>query len=143
MDLHFVPPDLQKLDEPMAAEVVACCIWKDETPMRGLAGLVDWRLAGRLSVLEKSGFLLGNAGEVLCVPGRPRMPFDKVLISGYPIQFVLQGVVTYIEPVEQEIVTDTTKVVSEVATDPTVTPVEKESLLQEVEEVVEAVESIL
>jgi len=71
------------------------------------------------------------------------IPFDKVLIPGYPIQFVLQGVVTYIEPVEQEIVTDTTKVVSEVATDSTVTPATKESLLQEVEEVVEAVESIL
>jgi hypothetical protein len=82
MDLHFVPPDLKKLDQPMAAEVVACCIWKDETPMRGLAGLVDWRLSGRLSALERDGFLLGDAGEVLCVPGRPRLPFDKVLIFG-------------------------------------------------------------
>jgi cytosol aminopeptidase family protein len=82
MDLHFVLPDLQKLDEPMAAEVVACCIWKDELPMRGLAGLVDWRMSGRLSALERDGFLLGNAGEVLCVPGRPRIPFDKVLVFG-------------------------------------------------------------
>lgn len=82
MELHFVAPDLEKLDEPMAAEVVACCIFEDELPMRGLAGLVDWRLAGRLSALERQGFLKGTRGEVLCVPGRPRMPFDKVLVFG-------------------------------------------------------------
>lgn len=82
MELHFVARDLQKLDEPMAAEVVACCIYEDETPMRGLAGLVDWRLAGKLSALEREAFLLGKRSEVLCVPGRPRMPFDKLLIFG-------------------------------------------------------------
>ncbi len=82
MELHFLAPDLTKLDEPTAAEVVACCVYEDEMPMRGLAGLVDWRMAGKLSSLERDGFLRGEGGEVLCVPGRPRIPFDKVLLFG-------------------------------------------------------------
>ena len=82
MELHFVAPDLTKLDAPMAAEVVACCVYEDEMPMRGLAGLVDWRMAGKLSALEREGFLRGETSEVLCVPGRPRVPFDKVLLFG-------------------------------------------------------------
>lgn len=81
MDLNFVAPDLRKLDET-SAELLACAIWRDERPMRGLAGLLDWRLAGRLSRLQSNDYLLGDLGEVLCIPGRPRLPFDKVLIFG-------------------------------------------------------------
>jgi hypothetical protein len=50
--------------------------------MCGLAGLVDWRLAGRLSRLAHEDFLKGELGEVLFVPGRPRLRFEKVLILG-------------------------------------------------------------
>jgi hypothetical protein len=81
MDLRFVPPDLRRLDEA-GAELLACCIWSDQWPMRGLAGLLDWRLAGRLSALAREAFLLGELGEVLCLPGRPRLPFEKVLVLG-------------------------------------------------------------
>jgi len=81
MEFRFVPPDLRRLDET-SAEVLACAIWSDELPMRGLAGLLDWRLAGRLSRLQRQGFLAGALGEVLCVPVRPRLPFDKLLLFG-------------------------------------------------------------
>jgi hypothetical protein len=81
MDLNFVAPDLRKLDET-SAEILACPIWREERPMRGLAGLLDWRLAGRLSRLQREDYLKGELGEVLCIPGRPRLPFDKVLIFG-------------------------------------------------------------
>lgn len=81
VDLRFVARDLRRLDE-VSAEVVACGIWRDERPLRGLAGLFDWRLAGRLSRLAKQGFLLGEVGELLAVPVRPRLPFDKMLVAG-------------------------------------------------------------
>ncbi|WP_394827201.1 M17 family peptidase N-terminal domain-containing protein [Pendulispora albinea] len=81
MDLRYLPHDLRRIDEANA-EVVACAIWQDEVPMRGLAGLLDWRLAGKLSALQRADYLRGEAGEVLCVPGRPRLPFDKVLVFG-------------------------------------------------------------
>ena len=75
MDLRFVPPDLRRLDEA-GAELLACCIWSDQWPMRGLAGLLDWRLAGRLSALAREAFLLGELGEVLWRIGDAR-PFRR------------------------------------------------------------------
>ncbi len=81
VDLRFVTPDLRRLDEA-GAEVVVCGIWKDERPFTGLACLLDWRLAGRLSRLAKKGFLVGDVGEVLVIPARPRLPFDKLLACG-------------------------------------------------------------
>lgn len=81
IDLRFVAPDLRRLDEA-GSEVVVCGIWQDERPFTGLASLLDWRMAGRLSRLAKNGFLIGDVGEVLAVPGRPRLPFDKLLACG-------------------------------------------------------------
>jgi hypothetical protein len=81
VELRFLPPDLRALDEH-PAEVVACSMWSDERPMRGLAGLLDWRLSGRVSRLLRERFMNGARGEVLCLPGRPRLPFDKVLVIG-------------------------------------------------------------
>jgi len=81
LDLRFVARDLRRLDE-VGAEVVACAVWRDARPLVGLAGLLDWRLAGRLSRLAKQGFLLGEVGELLAVPVRPRLPFDKLLVAG-------------------------------------------------------------
>ena len=81
MDFRFVAPDLRRLDEA-SAELCACAIWKEERPIVGLAGLLDWRLAGRLSKLARDGFLQGELGEVMFLPGRPRLPFDKILVLG-------------------------------------------------------------
>ena len=81
IDLRFVAPDLRRLDEA-GSEVVVCGIWRDERPLTGLACLLDWRLAGRLSRLAKQGFLVGDVGEVLVIPARPRLPFDKLLACG-------------------------------------------------------------
>lgn len=81
IDLRFVAPDLRRLDEA-ASEVVVCGVWRDERPLTGLACLLDWRLAGRLSRLAKKSFLVGDVGEVLVIPARPRLPFDKLLACG-------------------------------------------------------------
>jgi Cytosol aminopeptidase family, N-terminal domain len=81
VELRFIAPDLRALDEH-PAEVIACCVWSDERPLRGLAGLLDWRLAGRISRLAKERFVKGDAREVLCMQGKPRLPFDKVLLIG-------------------------------------------------------------
>ena len=81
LELRFVAPDLRRLDEA-SAEIVACGVYTDERPLRGLAGLLDWRLAGRLSRLAREQFLLGEAGEVLALPVRARLPFDKAVVLG-------------------------------------------------------------
>jgi hypothetical protein len=81
MELHFVSPQLSELDA-LESEVLACTIWEDVRPCDGVAALCDWRLAGRISALLRSGFLRGERREVMLLPGRPRLSFDKLLLFG-------------------------------------------------------------
>jgi hypothetical protein len=81
VELKFLPRSLRSLDDT-GVEFVACGVWRDRRPFSGLAGLLDWRLAGKLSRLARDGYLVGELGEALFLPGRPRTPFDKVLVLG-------------------------------------------------------------
>ncbi len=81
MDLRFTPPQLRKLDLS-GTEVLVATLASDERPPQGLAGLLDYRMAGRVSRLMQRGFAEGKVGEVVLVPGRPKLPFDKVLLFG-------------------------------------------------------------
>jgi hypothetical protein len=81
VDLRFANPSLRRLDL-FGTEVLVAALASDERPPHGLAGMVDWRLAGRLSRLIESGFATGKTGEVLLVPGKPKLPFDKIVLFG-------------------------------------------------------------
>lgn len=81
MELLFVPPLLRRLDE-VPIEALLCGVFAGERPPRGVAGLVNWRLAGRVDRLVESGFLTGDLGEVMLLPGRPSVAADKVLLFG-------------------------------------------------------------
>lgn len=81
MELRFVDPVLSQLDA-LDSEVLACTVWQDARPCDGVAGLCDWRFAGRLARLQRSDFLRGEAGEVVLLTGRPKMSFDKILLFG-------------------------------------------------------------
>ncbi|HWP05661.1 MAG TPA: M17 family peptidase N-terminal domain-containing protein [Polyangiaceae bacterium] len=81
MDLRFIPPSLRRLDLS-GTEVLVAALLPGERPPRGVAGLCDFRLGGRISRLLASGFVTGALGEVLLVSGRPKLPFDKVLLFG-------------------------------------------------------------
>lgn len=81
MELRFVVPDLRHLDE-VGSEVLACGLFSDALPPHGTAGLVDWRSCGLISRLLVGGFLTATQGEVMMVPLRPKLPFDKALLFG-------------------------------------------------------------
>ncbi len=81
MDLRFISPHLRRLD-CASTEVLVAAILEDERPPHGVAGLVDWRMCGRLSRLIQSGFVTGRLGEVILLPGKPQLPFDKLLFFG-------------------------------------------------------------
>jgi len=81
MELRFVTAELRRLDE-VASEVLACGVFADERPHHGAAGLVDWRLSGTVSKLVVEGFVTGRRGEVVMLPLRPKLPFDKALLFG-------------------------------------------------------------
>lgn len=81
MELRFVTPELRRLDE-VPSEVLACGLFADERPHHGTAGLVDWRLSGLVSKLIRQNFATGKRGEVVMLPLRPKLPFDKALLFG-------------------------------------------------------------
>jgi hypothetical protein len=81
LELRFVIPELRRLDE-VGTEVLAFGLFSDERPPHGTAGLVDWRLSGQVSRLMRQTFVTGARGEVVMLPLRPRLPFDKALLFG-------------------------------------------------------------
>lgn len=81
MELRFCNPELASLDD-LDTEILACAVWTDVRPLHGVAGLCDWRLAGGLSALLRSAFVTGKPGEVVMLPGKPRLTFDKLLVFG-------------------------------------------------------------
>ncbi len=81
MTYRFVEPDLRRLDE-LSADLVVCTFFEDERPMRGLAGLLDWRLAGEVSARLREELATGISGDALLMPCSPRLPFDKLVVLG-------------------------------------------------------------
>jgi hypothetical protein len=81
VELRFTLPSLRKLDL-LGSEVIMAGVASDEQPPHGLTGLLDYRLAGRISALLERGFVTGRVAEVVLVPGKPKLPFDKVLLFG-------------------------------------------------------------
>lgn len=87
MQFRFISPNLRAVDA-CGGEVLACCLFEDERPIRGLASLIDWRMTARLSRHMQQGNILGAVGETVLIPAKPRVPFDKLLLFGLgPIRF--------------------------------------------------------
>ena len=64
------------------ADTILVPLPEDERPLRGDAGLVDWRLCGRISEQLRSGYLSGALGEAALLPGsRPLSP-SRILLVG-------------------------------------------------------------
>lgn len=81
MKIQFAKPDLHQLDH-LEVETFVVNLFEDERPPRGLAGLVDWRLGGRLSNLLVNGQLGGRFREALLFPGYQRLPAGRVCAYG-------------------------------------------------------------
>jgi hypothetical protein len=81
MSVHFLSAELSKWDEA-SGEALVLTVFTDERPLRGAAGLADWRLCGRLSRLIKHKHLAGKGQEVLMMPPGRRLPFPRLVIFG-------------------------------------------------------------
>jgi hypothetical protein len=81
MSVHFLSCELSKWDEVEEGALVLT-FFADERPLRGAAGLADWRLCGQLSRLIKGRRLDGESGEALLMPPGNRLPFDRILLFG-------------------------------------------------------------
>ena len=80
MRLDFAELSLAALD---AAEADAVAVFVGpERPLQGLAGLVDWRLAGGLSRALRAQHFLGAQGEQLLLPTQGRLRAPRVVAFG-------------------------------------------------------------
>ncbi len=73
MKIHFLKPDLHQMDQ-VHADTIAVGLFEEDRPPRGLAGLADWRLCGRVSRLIASGNVTGRFREAVLFPGYARLP---------------------------------------------------------------------
>jgi hypothetical protein len=80
--VHFLAPELAKWDAA-SVDALALGFFHDERPLRGAAGIADWRLGGRLTRLIKAGRIGGKKGEVLLLPPtRKRLTFPRIFLFG-------------------------------------------------------------
>jgi hypothetical protein len=81
MALSVLPLDLARWDET-ARDCLVLPVFRDDRPLRGAAGLADWRLCGRLSRLLKSSRATAEQGETMMLPPGRRLRFKRVLWFG-------------------------------------------------------------
>jgi hypothetical protein len=81
MLVRFVAPDWKNLDA-LHSEAICAPFFSDERPLRGVLGLIDWRLCGFVSRMIMQGVVHGSSGEAVLVPLRPRLRMDKLFLFG-------------------------------------------------------------
>lgn len=68
--------------EKLRTDSIAVFLFENVVPLRGMAGVIDWRLNGMVSGLILKGLLTGRAGEKFLVPLRPRLASWKLFGFG-------------------------------------------------------------
>src|SRR5690606_22304531 len=81
MSVQLLAAELARWDE-IEGGALLLSFFSDERPLRGAAGLADWRLCGRLSGLVKRGKLSGTRGETLLLPPGRRLRFSCIVLFG-------------------------------------------------------------
>jgi len=81
MALSVLPLDLARWDEAKR-DCLVLPVFKDDRPLRGAAGLADWRMCGRLSRLVKTNRASADAGESILLPPGRRLKFARILWFG-------------------------------------------------------------
>ena len=82
MKVSFLPLELSRWDQAPPGDLLAVGLYRDVRPLRGAAGLLDWRFDGRLSALIVAGGLTGALDEQLLMPSNRRLPWRLTLAVG-------------------------------------------------------------
>ena len=64
------------------ADTILVLVPEDERPLRGDAGLIDWRLCGLISEHLRSGYVTGQLGEAVLLPGDIPLSPARILLVG-------------------------------------------------------------
>ncbi len=71
----------RSIDE-IPAQLALVTTFEDVRPLKGSAGLVDWRLNGKLSRFFIQNKMKGSKGEALLMPARGRIDSTELLVLG-------------------------------------------------------------
>jgi len=83
VNVSFLASDLGKWDAAEGVpETLVLPFFVDERPLRGAAGLCDWRLCGRLSRMLQSSRVSGKWGETTLYPPGKRLPWGRLVLVG-------------------------------------------------------------
>ncbi|MCK6550672.1 hypothetical protein L6R52_32845 [Myxococcota bacterium] len=77
----IVPGDLAALDA-RAIDALAILAFAAKVQPLGLAGLVDWRLSGRIARLVRSGRFTGALGDAVLTPSLDRIGAERIFVLG-------------------------------------------------------------
>jgi hypothetical protein len=80
--VSLLPIELGRWDQAPPGDALCVPVWTDVRPLRGAAGLLDWRMCGRLSKMLASGKVSGAEGEQTLFPTAHRLPWRLVLALG-------------------------------------------------------------
>jgi hypothetical protein len=80
--LSFADSSLPTIDRLEGLDSACFFVFEDERPVRGAAGLVDWRLCGALSRVLIEGRFAGAMGDALLFPSLGRVPPQRLFCFG-------------------------------------------------------------
>ena len=80
--VSLLPVELARWDLAPPGDALCVPVWTDVRPLRGAAGLLDWRMCGRLSTMLAAGKVTGAEGEQTLFPTKHRLPWRLVLALG-------------------------------------------------------------
>jgi Cytosol aminopeptidase family, N-terminal domain len=81
VELRLTSPDLATV-ESAPGELLSFAAYTNEVPLQGIGGMVDFRLASRISRLWDGCFFGAAAGELLLLPGGIKLAFSHILVVG-------------------------------------------------------------
>ncbi|MBI2066510.1 MAG: hypothetical protein HYT77_00660 [Deltaproteobacteria bacterium] len=68
--------------DEVPGKLVLATFFEDVRPLKGVVGLLDWRLNGHLSRLIMAERISGGFSESLIMPSRGRVAADEILLFG-------------------------------------------------------------
>lgn len=81
MQVERAKGDLSTLDHLIGGLLVVV-VFSDERPPQGVAGLLDWRLPGRVSGWLARGFFSAEFGDLMLFAPGPRVQVGRILFFG-------------------------------------------------------------
>jgi hypothetical protein len=78
---EFVAASSESLDR-LESELVVLPFFSDERPLRGAAGLADWRLCGALSRKMMAGYVKGRFGEKALIVAPTKLRIEALMLFG-------------------------------------------------------------